>query len=1043
MKRIILVIIIFLLISGGFVFYPNKALLYWGRSGHYELTQEMINFYNDFRDPKLTSHQIELILRGAIDEDKLPRPAFHFYDPVYNRGPWGVYTAKKWAINSNAQTPFYLRIAALKNLFTGTFLYHGDYSWEANVSSYLDNNLDDAFYGLGHTLHLIGDMTVPAHTRNDPHLGADSYEEWTGENTRLEDYEIYEDIFRQGYVPKKLYSIEQAFSELARYSNSYFFSEDTILDKDYKSPKIIDYRKEDYGYYLQRTYALGEDENGNLFRLAAISGYKANWYKISPYMEEKDVYFIPGDDDKLNQDYWDRLVPKAIIYGAGVIDLFFKDIAWEEEKLANREPELTFWQKAQAFIKNTFGGDKDEQVEEKINPSLSLPQPKPNLFPRSESIIQEEPEESDLSDSFSESDQVSGSNETVDNIEPDTLDQTDSLDSKEGEQETKGENESRVVKGEKTGDSGGVNPRDMIQEEVFQSPPPPTPPPTVSSLIINEIQVKDNEFVELYNPTGSVINLASYSFTYYSSSRDWNDPYRNKTFPANASISAGGYYLIGLNGYPELSGNPDADWQIYTSSQLSNSAGSIGIFPWDPLTKTVSEAQAGAIDIAAWGNVVNVKEGTSFQTFLGLDKSMQRKGTGQDTDNNDSDFEYKTIPSPTNSNNEERVPGTTIADDTVISSNTIWTIAGSPYYVRSNSNQWPIVNSGVILTIEPGVVIMPQNPYYTFLEIKGTLIAEGTVSDKIVITSKYDTDYGGTGSASAGDWKNMLFANTSANSVFDYVLFRYGGRKEGLMNLDTEMIKVNGSDITIKNSTMKNSKSAGIHLISSNSIIEDLIITDNENGIFIEGGSPTINDCQIDNNSEYGIRMTNSASPIIQDNSFSNNFTAAVYLKSSYPDFSNNSVSNNGLNGVFVTDDTIISQDTTWKADMVYILQSNKGDFATIASGSVLTLESGVIIKPRNNKYTALLVQGDLMAEAASNSEIIFVSLKADAYGGDTNNDGNATSPADNDWKNIKFEASSQNSVLDHVWLYYGTGSPPLDIDVSATVDVKDVDDTP
>jgi len=89
------------------------------------------------------------------------------------------------------------------------------------------------------------------------------------------------------------------------------------------------------------------------------------------------------------------------------------------------------------------------------------------------------------------------------------------------------------------------------------------------------------------------------------------------------------------------------------------------------------------------------------------------------------------------------------------------------------------------------------------------------------------------------------------------------------------------------------------------------------------------------------------------------------------------------------------------------------------------------------------LVQGDLKAEAASNSEIIFASLKADAYGGDTNNDGNATSPADNDWKKIKFEASSQNSVLDHVWLYYGTGSPPLDIDAGANVDVKDVDDTP
>jgi len=354
LRKVFFIIILLFLFISSFVFYSNKAFLYSGIPTHYNLTQEMINFYNFYYDPDITLKQAELILKGSIDEDTLPRPAFHLYDPIYNRAPFGVYTAKKWAMSSNAQTPFYLRIAGLKKFFTGTFLYHGDYSWPASVNYFVRDDLDEACYGLGHILHLIEDMDVPAHSRNDHHLMGDPFEQWARDSIIPDDYKWAEELYNQRYRPADLYSIGQAFDELAKYSNKYFFSKDSVpgtaLSKDYINPKIIREKSEDYGYVSQRTYAWGEDENGKLFRLAIIDISASNWRKISPGGEKiENVYIIDKGDQNLNHGYWSRLAPKAIIYGAGVIRLFVKEAEWEKQKLAQKQPEPSFFQKAQTF----------------------------------------------------------------------------------------------------------------------------------------------------------------------------------------------------------------------------------------------------------------------------------------------------------------------------------------------------------------------------------------------------------------------------------------------------------------------------------------------------------------------------------------------------------------------------------------------------------------------------------------------------------------------------------------------------------------------
>jgi hypothetical protein len=41
--------------------------------------------------------------------------------------------------------------------------------------------------------------------------------------------------------------------------------------------------------------------------------------------------------------------------------------------------------------------------------------------------------------------------------------------------------------------------------------------------VISEVQIATNEFVELYNPTNSAIDMTDWHWCYFSSGRDWNN----------------------------------------------------------------------------------------------------------------------------------------------------------------------------------------------------------------------------------------------------------------------------------------------------------------------------------------------------------------------------------------------------------------------------------------------------------------------------------------------------------------------------------------
>lgn len=168
------------------------------------------------------------------------------------------------------------------------------------------------------------------------------------------------------------------------------------------------------------------------------------------------------------------------------------------------------------------------------------------------------------------------------------------------------------------------------------------------SLIINEVLINGNngeEFIELYNNSTSDIPLQGWYFNYYSSSRDWNSPYRSKEFPVEANIKAKDFYIIGLKGF-DLS---KANWQPYITDQLSNSNGSVAIFKNNIFSKDA------VVDVFAWGVVGSVKE-IKEAPVSKIGFSLGRID-GKNTNDNSKDFaEQEPTPGQENKKIEEKIP---------------------------------------------------------------------------------------------------------------------------------------------------------------------------------------------------------------------------------------------------------------------------------------------------------------------------------------------------------------------------------------------------
>ncbi len=295
-------IIIFAII----ILFPIKGFAYKDISTHPGLTQEIVDFYNIKNDKKISESAKEFLIKGSIDEDNPPiRSLNHFFDPIRDIGINDFRTAKDWALNGD--------------------IISNDYSWPKIIKYYAEGDEQKSMFGLGHILHLVEDMAVPDHTRNDPHIGdgpegmftgESSYEKWAGENkNRQTMVGMAENIKNE----RDFSNPEEVFDFLAKYSNENFFSDDTITS-NYNKPKVAEYQ-EIYGY--------GEDYLYNDLRKLIIE------IDLGGGLIKKTLFY--NQDFSVLSSYFSRLSEQAIIAGSGLIELFFKEAlparqAYEKEK---------------------------------------------------------------------------------------------------------------------------------------------------------------------------------------------------------------------------------------------------------------------------------------------------------------------------------------------------------------------------------------------------------------------------------------------------------------------------------------------------------------------------------------------------------------------------------------------------------------------------------------------------------------------------------------------------------------------------------------
>ncbi len=138
----------------------------------------------------------------------------------------------------------------------------------------------------------------------------------------------------------------------------------------------------------------------------------------------------------------------------------------------------------------------------------------------------------------------------------------------------------------------------------------------------------------------------------------------------------------------------------------------------------------------------------------------------------------------------------------------------------------------------------------------------------------------------------------------------------------------------------------------------------------------------------------------------------------SSPTVSSATFTNNSINGVSVDGNTI-SASTVWNnTSVVYYLPQG----LTVASGATLTIDAGQVVK-FGLGYQSLTVDGTLAADGTATQPVVFTSFRDDSAGGDTNNDGSATSPMPGNWNELQFTNTSAADVLANVVVNYGHDS--------------------
>lgn len=191
-----------------------------------------------------------------------------------------------------------------------------------------------------------------------------------------------------------------------------------------------------------------------------------------------------------------------------------------------------------------------------------------------------------------------------------------------------------------------------------------------SHVVISEVQVAgtsaDDEFVELYNPTGSSVDLTGWRLTRKTSTGTQS----SLVVSLSGSIPAQGYFLIA---HPDYDGAVAADmtYSATTSALAVNNSVVLYSDPGVTMVDLVGMGGASASETVTIanpptdGSIERKANAGSDSTSMGSGGADEFAGNGEDTDNNSSDFIQRTVSDPQNSSSTIEPPLTPTPTETL------------------------------------------------------------------------------------------------------------------------------------------------------------------------------------------------------------------------------------------------------------------------------------------------------------------------------------------------------------------------------------------
>ena len=332
------------------------------------------------------------------------------------------------------------------------------------------------------------------------------------------------------------------------------------------------------------------------------------------------------------------------------------------------------------------------------------------------------------------------------------------------------------------------------------------------------------------------------------------------------------------------------------------------------------------------------------------------------------------------------------------------------------------------LTVQAGTIIKFLSGQT--LNILGVLELQGSTANPIYITSYQDDSVGGDsnadGTASSpgpGDWSNIYLAD-NASATFDFTTIRYSGGSQAAIYAP------NNGTVILRDSTISNSAQNGIGMntyccvaYTSNLTVERSLIADNGR-LGIEMGAASggtnnlvVTDSTIRNNNGTGIYIHRAGALQITDDTLNDNSGYPLQLINTslnYTVVTGLSASGNTNNAIYLQGNTFTGT-SILSAEVPYALAG-----LNIPADAQLQLQPGAILKMFDNY--SLGINGSLLSQGTSGNPVYITSWYDDSIGGDTNADGNATSPFPGNWSNI-YLADNASATFDFTTIRYSGGS--------------------